>query len=163
MMRLEINHMDECFLSFFLFCFSFGISFLDLYTSQQKKRYKHFFQIHYYVKPKQLLIIIYVNICVKRVYPHEAKNNILFRIGKIPESQFSVPWSSLRWSNYTFKSPAVINCAVSKENNLPFWKLEFSQERRCHGSVKMTASERWVWLRLEWFPRPLQNTLMCLE
>ena len=35
------------------------------------------------LKPKQLFIIIYVNFCVKRVYPHKAKNNILFRNGKI--------------------------------------------------------------------------------
>jgi hypothetical protein len=47
-----------------------------------------------------------------------------------------------------------------KLNNLPFWKYEFSPERRCHGSVKMTVSERWVWFRLEWFTRPLQTTLM---
>jgi hypothetical protein len=42
------------------------------------------------LKPKQLFIIIYVNVCVKRVYPHKTNNNILFRYGKIPESQFSV-------------------------------------------------------------------------
>jgi len=51
------------------------------------------------LKPKQLFIIIYVNVCVKRVYPHKANNSILSRYGKIPESQFPVPWSSLRWSN----------------------------------------------------------------
>jgi hypothetical protein len=54
-LTLEINHMDKFFLSFFLFCFSFGISFLDLYTSQQDKRYKHFFQIHFYVKTKTIV------------------------------------------------------------------------------------------------------------
>ena len=43
------------------------------------------------LKPKQLSIIINVNVCVKRVHPHKANNNILFRYGKIPESQFSVP------------------------------------------------------------------------
>jgi hypothetical protein len=31
------------------------------------------------LKPKQLFIIIYVNVCVKRVYPH--KTNIRFRSG----------------------------------------------------------------------------------
>jgi hypothetical protein len=75
------------------------------------------------LKPKQLFIIIYVNVCVKCVYPHETNNNILFRIGKIPESQFSVPWSSLRWSNYTFKSPAVINCAVNKGKQFAILKI----------------------------------------
>jgi hypothetical protein len=40
------------------------------------------------LKPKQLFIIIYANVCVKRVYPHKINNNILFRYGKIPESQF---------------------------------------------------------------------------
>ena len=43
------------------------------------------------LKPKQLFIIIYVNASVKRVYPHKTNNNILFRYGKIPENQFSVP------------------------------------------------------------------------
>ena len=43
------------------------------------------------LKPNQLFIIIYVNICVKRSYPHKANNNTLYRYGKIPESQFSVP------------------------------------------------------------------------
>jgi len=51
----------------------------------------------------------------------------------------------------------------TKVNKLPFWKYECSQERRCHGSVKMTVSERCVWFRLEWLTRPLQTTLMCLE
>jgi len=46
------------------------------------------------LKPKQLFVIIYVNVCVKRAYPHKANNNILLRYGKIPECQFSVPWSS---------------------------------------------------------------------
>jgi hypothetical protein len=41
-------------------------------------------------------------------------------------------------------------------DNLPFWKLEFSQERRCHGSVKMIVSELWVWFRLE------QGVIVCL-
>ena len=51
-LTLEMNHMDEFFLSFFLFCFCFGISFLDLYTSHQKKRYKDLFK---YVKTKTIV------------------------------------------------------------------------------------------------------------
>ena len=43
------------------------------------------------LKPEQLFIVIYVNVFVKRVYPHKANNNILFRHGQIPESKFSVP------------------------------------------------------------------------
>ena len=42
------------------------------------------------LKPKQLFIIIYVNVCVKRVYPQQTNNNILFRYGNIQERQFSV-------------------------------------------------------------------------
>ncbi len=42
------------------------------------------------LKPKQLFIIIHVNVCVKRVYTHK-NNSILFRYEKIPEIQFSVP------------------------------------------------------------------------
>ena len=37
------------------------------------------------LKPQQLFIIIYVNVCVKRVYPRKTNNNILFRYGKISE------------------------------------------------------------------------------
>ena len=43
------------------------------------------------LKPKQLLLFSYVNVCVKRVYPHKANINILFLYEKIPESQISVP------------------------------------------------------------------------
>jgi hypothetical protein len=39
------------------------------------------------LKPKELFIIIYVDVCVKRIYPYKTNNNILFRYGKIPESQ----------------------------------------------------------------------------
>ena len=49
------------------------------------------------LKPKQLFIIIYVNVCVKCVYPHKANNNILFRNGKILESQF--------WDFFTRNTP----------------------------------------------------------
>jgi hypothetical protein len=59
------------------------------------------------LKPKQFFIIICANVCVKRVYPHKANNNILFRNGKIPESQFSISvemviletlkWSAMAW------------------------------------------------------------------
>ena len=34
------------------------------------------------LKPKQLFIIIYVNVCVKRVYPHKTNNSILLSYGK---------------------------------------------------------------------------------
>ncbi len=47
------------------------------------------------LKPKQLFIFIYVNVCVKRVYPHKANSKILFRYRNIPESNFSVSLSSL--------------------------------------------------------------------
>ena len=40
------------------------------------------------LKPKQLLITIYVNVCVKRVYPHKTNNNILFRYGKFRKVNF---------------------------------------------------------------------------
>ena len=42
------------------------------------------------LRPKQLFVIIYVNVCVKRVYPHKSNNNILFHYEKIQECQFSV-------------------------------------------------------------------------
>jgi len=104
-----------------------------------------------------LFIIIYVNVCVKRVYPHKTNNNILFRNGKMAESQFSVPWSSLRWSNWAFKSPAVFNCAVNKSKQFTILKIWIFTR------TSMTVSEQWVWFRLEWLTRRLQTILMCLE
>ena len=124
-----------------------------IYTSQQKKRYKDFFLNFKYIfmlKPKQMFIIIYVNVCVKRVYPHKTNNNILFRYEKIPESQFP-SHDRIRHLNQ-LRSLIVLS---TKVNSLPFWKFEFLQERRCHGSVKMTVNEQWVWFRLEWLTRPL--------
>ena len=109
------------------------------------------------LKPQQLFIIIYVNVCVKRVYPRKTKNNIMFRYGKISESKLPfhdrVCDDRIRHLNDLW-SLIVLSTKVT---NFPFIKLDFSQERRCHGSVKMTVSERWVWFR------PLQTTLMCLE
>jgi hypothetical protein len=46
---------------------------------------KIFLKYIFMLKPKQLFIIIYVNVCVKRVYPHKTNDNILFRYGKIPD------------------------------------------------------------------------------
>jgi len=43
------------------------------------------------LKPKQLFIIIYVNVCVKRVYPHKTNNSILFRYGKFFEKSIFCP------------------------------------------------------------------------
>jgi len=40
------------------------------------------------LQPKQLFIIIYVNVLVKRVYPHKTNNNILFRYGNIRKFNF---------------------------------------------------------------------------
>jgi hypothetical protein len=51
---------------------------------------KVFVKYIFMLKPKQLFIIIYVNACVKRVYPQQTNNNILFRYGNIQELQFSV-------------------------------------------------------------------------
>jgi hypothetical protein len=53
---------------------------------------KIFFKYIFLLKPKQLFIIIYVNVRMKRVCPHKTNNNILFRNGKILECQFSVQW-----------------------------------------------------------------------
>jgi hypothetical protein len=41
------------------------------------------------LKPKQLFIIIYVNFCVKRVYPHKAKNDILHTVCRYQVSHSS--------------------------------------------------------------------------
>ena len=49
---------------------------------------KIFFKYIFMLKPKQLFIIIYVNVCELHVYPHKAKNNILLRNGKIQEVNF---------------------------------------------------------------------------
>ena len=62
---------------------------LSKLISQQNKQCNIFFKYIFMLKPKQLFIIIYINVCVKRVYPHKTNNNILFRYGNILESQFS--------------------------------------------------------------------------
>ena len=67
------------------------------YTNQKEETI--FSKYIFMLKPKQFFIIIYSNVCGKRVYPHKANNNILLRYRKNQESQFSVPWSNLRWPN----------------------------------------------------------------
>ena len=52
---------------------------------------KMFLKYIFVLKPKQLFIVIYVNVCVKRIYSHKSSNNTQFYYGKIPENQFSVP------------------------------------------------------------------------
>ena len=42
------------------------------------------------LKPKQLFIILYLNVRVKRVSPHKINNNILFRYGKWKNSGKSI-------------------------------------------------------------------------
>ena len=73
------------------------------------------------LKPKQLFIIIYVNVFMKRVYPHKTNSSILFRYENIPESQFSVPWSSLRFRNVNHLRAIIV--LSTKVNNLSFWKF----------------------------------------
>ena len=72
------------------------------------------------LKPKQLSVIIYVKVSVKRVYPHKENNNILFRYGKIPESQFSshdqVCDDRIRHLNHL--RPLIV--LSTKVSNLPF-------------------------------------------
>jgi hypothetical protein len=92
-----------------------------IYTSQQKKRYKYFFfRYIFMLKPKQLLIIIYVNVCVKRVYPHKANNNILFALRKLQkvnlQSHDGVCDDRIRHLNH-LRSLIVQS---TKVNNLPF-------------------------------------------
>jgi hypothetical protein len=149
-LTLEINHMDKFFLSFFFFVFLLAFHFLIYILVNKRNDTKICFKYIFMLKPKQLFIIIYVNVCVKYVYPYETNNSILFRIGKIPESQFSVPWS-----NYTFKSPAVINCAVNKGKQFAILKIRIFTRTSMPRLRQNDASERWVWFRLEWLPRPL--------
>ena len=70
------------------------------------------------LKPKQLFINIYFNVCVKRVYPHKTNNNIMFRYEKIQKNLFSVPFAMIE-----FESPAVINCAVNKSKQFAILKI----------------------------------------
>jgi transposase len=73
------------------------------------------------LKPKQLFIIIYVNVCMKHIYPHKTNDNILFHYGKIPESQFPshdrVCDDRIRHLNH-LRSLIVL---LTKVNNLLFW------------------------------------------
>ena len=40
------------------------------------------------LRPKQLFIIMYVNVCVKPDYPHKSNNNILFLTQKFRKVNF---------------------------------------------------------------------------
>jgi hypothetical protein len=66
--------------------------FCDEYILVNKRNdTKIYFKYVFMLKPKQLIIIIYINVFEKCVYPHKTNNDILFRYGKIPECKFSVP------------------------------------------------------------------------
>ena len=145
-------------------CILARMSFVFLKVQVNKRNNTNiFFKYIFMLKPKQLFIIIYVNVYVKRVSPHKTNNNLLFRYGKIPESHFPshdrVCDDRIRHWNH-MRSLIVLSTKVTICHSE---KFEFSQERRCHGSVKMTVSEWWVWFSVEWLTRPLQTTLMCLE
>jgi hypothetical protein len=88
-----------------------------IYTSQQKKRYKDIFEIYFLCENQNNCLLSFTSMCA------QTNNKIPFHYGKIPESQFSVPWFSFRWSNYAFKSLAVINCAVIKSKQLAILKI----------------------------------------
>ena len=46
--------------------------------SHRKKRYKDFFEIYVYVKTKAIVYYhLYVNVYVKRVYPHKTNNYMI--------------------------------------------------------------------------------------
>ena len=128
-----------------------------IYTSQHKKRYKDIFEIYVYAQTKTI-VYYHLRQCV-----HKTNNKIPFVTEKFWKGNFpSHDWvfdDRIRHLNH-LRSLIVLS---SKVNNLPFWQFEFSQERRCHDSVKMTVNERWVWFRLEWLTRPLLTTLMCLQ
>ena len=69
------------------------------------------------LKPKQLFIIIYVNVCVKRVYLHKTINNILLHYGKINfPSHDRACNDRIRHLNH-LRSLIVVS---KKINNLPF-------------------------------------------
>ena len=125
---------------------------IDIYTSQQKNQYKDFFKYIFMLNPKQLFIIIYVNVIWQTITSCSVTEK--FRKVNLPSHD------RIRHLNY-MRSLTVLS---TKVNNLPFWKFAFYQERRCHGSVKMTVSERgygssWI----DSVNRPLQTTLMCLK
>ena len=112
---------------------------------------------------KYIYIFIYIYVKTKTIvyYPlrQRSRKTFAFLLTKQKITSCSV-MEKFRWVNYPscdrirhlnhIRSLIVLS---TKVNNLPFWT--FSQERRCHGSVKMTAGERWVWFRMEWLTRPL--------
>ena len=132
------------------------------YTSQQKKRYKYFFEISFHVKTKTIFFLSFTSMFAWNAFILTKQTITSYSVTeKSRKVNFHdrVCDDRIRHLNHLW-SLIVLS---TKVNNLPFWKFEFSQERRCHGSVKMTVSDRWVWFRLEWFTRPLLTTLMCLE
>ena len=76
------------------------------------------------LKPKQFkIIIIYVNVCVKRVYPHKANNDILFCYRKNSGKSNFRPMIEFAMIELASKSPAVINCTVKKSKQFAILKI----------------------------------------
>ena len=78
------------------------------------------------LKPQQLFIIIYVNVCVKRVYPHKTNNSIMFLYAIISKSKLPshdrVCDDRIRHLN-DLRSLVVLSTKVT---NFPFLKFDFS-------------------------------------
>ena len=72
------------------------------------------------LKPKQLFIIIYVNVCVKRVYSHTTNNNILLgyeQFRKVNFPSHDRVCDDRIWHSNHLGSLIVLSTKVS---NLPF-------------------------------------------
>ena len=94
--------------------------------------------------PKQLFINIYVNVFVKCVYLTKQTITSCFVTEKFWKINFPSPARVCDDRNRQLNHLRSLSVLSARVNNLSFWKFEFSQERQCHGAVKMTMSERWV-------------------
>ena len=90
---------------------------------------KLFLKYIFMLKPKQLFIIIYVNVCTKQTIKSCSVTEKI-RKWNFPSHDWDFD-DRIRHLNHLL----LLIVLSSKVNNLPFWKFEFSQERRCHDNV----------------------------
>ena len=64
--------------------------FLNYILVNKRNYTKIFFNMFFYVKTKTI-VYYHLRQCLRETSLHKTNNNILFRYGKIHESQFSVP------------------------------------------------------------------------
>ena len=113
-------------------CIYMICSFLTNHRSilvNKRNNEKIFLKYIFMLKPIQLFIIIYVNVCTKQTIKSCSFTEKIRKVN-YPSHDWVFD-DRIRHLNH----PLSLIVLSSKVNNLQFWKFEFSQERRCHDNV----------------------------